>query len=39
MLKEKQQLRISPLGHTWFLDFDGTLVEHNAYKKIGRAHV
>ena len=32
MLKEKQQLKISSLGHTWFLDFDGTLVEHNGYK-------
>ena len=32
MLKEKQQLRISPLGHSWILDFDGTLVEHNGYK-------
>ena len=32
MIKEKQQLKISPLGHTWVLDFDGTLVEHNGYK-------
>ena len=32
MIKEKEQLRISPLGHTWILDFDGTLVEHNGYK-------
>lgn len=32
MLKEKEQIRISPLGHTWVLDFDGTLVEHNGYK-------
>ena len=32
MLIEKQKLRISPLGHTWILDFDGTLVEHNGYK-------
>lgn len=30
MLKEK--LKISQLGHTWILDFDGTLVEHNGYK-------
>lgn len=30
MLKEK--LEISQLGHTWILDFDGTLVEHNGYK-------
>ncbi len=32
MIKEKEQLRISKLGHTWILDFDGTLVEHNGYK-------
>ena len=32
MIKEKQQLKLSPLGHTWFLDFDGTFVEHNGYK-------
>ena len=22
---------LSPLGHTWFLDLDGTLVKHNGY--------
>lgn len=27
-----KELRISPLGHTWILDFDGTLVRHNGYK-------
>lgn len=32
MLTEKQELRLSPLGHTWILDFDGTLVVHNGYK-------
>ena len=32
MNKDKVKLNISPLNHTWFLDFDGTLVEHNAYK-------
>lgn len=32
MLKTKEQLRISKLGHTWILDFDGTLVVHNGYK-------
>lgn len=32
MIKEKEQLTISPLKHTWVLDFDGTLVEHNGYK-------
>lgn len=25
-------LRLSPLNHTWVLDFDGTLVKHNGYK-------
>lgn len=32
MIKEKEQLKLSPLRHTWVLDFDGTLVEHNGYK-------
>ena len=32
MLRQKEKLTISPLGHTWVLDFDGTLVEHNGYK-------
>ena len=27
-----KELRLSPLGHTWILDFDGTLVRHNGYK-------
>lgn len=27
-----KELRISPLNHTWILDFDGTLVRHNGYK-------
>ena len=25
-------LNLSPLAHTWILDFDGTLVRHNGYK-------
>ena len=25
-------LTLSPLGHTWILDLDGTLVKHNGYK-------
>lgn len=25
-------LTLSPLAHTWILDFDGTLVVHNGYK-------
>ena len=27
-----RELKISPLHHTWILDFDGTLVKHNGYK-------
>lgn len=30
LLNEK--LVLSPLAHTWILDFDGTLVKHNGYK-------
>ena len=26
---------LSPLGHTWLLDLDGTLVKHNGYKLDG----
>jgi ribonucleotide monophosphatase NagD (HAD superfamily) len=26
-----QELSLSPLGHTWFLDLDGTLVKHNGH--------
>jgi hypothetical protein len=26
-----QELTLSPLGHTWFLDLDGTLVKHNGH--------
>lgn len=29
---DKTSLILSPLAHTWILDFDGTLVEHNGYK-------
>lgn len=28
-------LTLSSLPHTWILDLDGTLVEHNGYKKYG----
>ena len=28
---QKTELTLSPLGHTWVLDFDGTLVKHNGY--------
>lgn len=27
-----KELRLSPLGHTWILDLDGTIVKHNGYK-------
>src|SRR6478735_1625341 len=26
-----KELVLSPLGHTWFLDLDGTLVKHNGH--------
>jgi hypothetical protein len=26
-----RELALSPLGHTWFLDLDGTLVKHNGH--------
>lgn len=32
MLVKENELRLSKLGHTWILDLDGTLVEHNGYK-------
>jgi hypothetical protein len=25
------KLTLSPLGHTWFIDIDGTIVKHNGY--------
>ena len=28
-------LKLSPLGHTWILDLDGTIVKHNGYKLDG----
>jgi hypothetical protein len=30
-----ENLILSPLNHTWFLDLDGTLVVHNGYKIYG----
>ncbi len=30
------ELVLSPLGHTWFLDLDGTLVKHNGHLTDGR---
>lgn len=29
------KLTLSPLGHTWILDLDGTIVKHNGYKLDG----
>ncbi len=29
------ELTLSSLGHTWILDLDGTIVEHNGYKIYG----
>lgn len=29
------ELTLSPLGHTWILDLDGTIVKHNGYKTDG----
>ena len=28
----KETLKLSSLNHTWIIDLDGTLVEHNGYK-------
>lgn len=30
------KLELSPLGHTWFLDLDGTIVKHNGHKLDGQ---
>ena len=30
-----EELILSPLGHTWILDLDGTVVKHNGYKTDG----
>jgi 23S rRNA G2445 N2-methylase RlmL len=30
------RLTLSPLGHTWLLDLDGTLVKHNGYRTDGQ---
>jgi len=30
-----EKLTLSPLGHTWILDLDGTFVKHNGYKTDG----
>lgn len=30
------KLTLSPLGHTWLLDLDGTILKHNGYKLDGK---
>ena len=32
---KEQKITLSPLGHTWIFDLDGTLVKHNGYKEGG----
>ena len=29
---KSETIKLSPLGHTWILDIDGTIVKHNGYK-------
>lgn len=31
-----KKLELSPLGHTWLLDLDGTILKHNGYKLDGK---
>ena len=31
-MERQKTIELSPLAHTWILDFDGTLVVHNGYK-------
>lgn len=33
---ESNKLVLSPLGHTWIFDIDGTICKHNGYKIEGR---
>ena len=33
---ESKELVLSPLGHTWIFDIDGTICKHNGYKIDGR---
>lgn len=35
-MREQKELVLSPLGHTWILDLDGTIVRHNGYKTDGK---
>lgn len=32
----KEKIIVSPLGKTWILDLDGTIVKHNGYKLDGK---
>ncbi|MDR2770293.1 MAG: hypothetical protein LBB08_02480 [Rickettsiales bacterium] len=32
---KNNNIAVSPLAHTWVLDLDGTLVEHNGYRADG----
>ena len=34
-MNNNKDIHLSPLSHTWILDLDGTLVEHNGYKLYG----
>ena len=31
--QRNRPLRLSPLGHTWLFDHDGTIVKHNGWKE------
>lgn len=33
---ESNELVLSPLGHTWIFDIDGTICKHNGYKIDGK---
>ena len=33
---DKEKIIVSPLGKTWILDLDGTIVKHNGYKLDGK---
>lgn len=33
---DSNKLVLSPLGHTWIFDIDGTIVKHNGYKIDGK---
>lgn len=34
-MNQEEQLVLSPLGHTWLLDLDGSILKHNGYKLDG----